>query len=181
MISGWFPVLTFFIDSIKSSSQSTTPSVSMTWSASTEALLPQDRRIQLTRSASAGPDARPYESRKSSATDWRAAEGLRTASNNAPKRVNLQERIRRAQIPSLNKTLSSLMVDSLAIAFGSASPSPPLGFRRRDLATPPSFGILGARVARGFFAIDSFPSSSVAGAFAFDALGLRVTAFLGTA
>jgi len=60
--------------------QSTMPSLSMTWSLSTDELQPQQRRMKLMSSFSASAGAASTTSRKSSAVDWSAVPGLRIAS-----------------------------------------------------------------------------------------------------
>ena len=74
--------------------QSTIPSLSMTWSLSTDELQPQQRSMKLMSSFSASAGTASTVSRKSSAVDWSAVLGLKIASKRGQSAVQHHPSIR---------------------------------------------------------------------------------------
>ena len=78
-----------FISSTTSPRKSTTPSLSITMSLSTDALQPHSRNTQLIRSAHAASGVALYESRKSCTVDSSAVAGFKSASGQKERIVNI--------------------------------------------------------------------------------------------
>src|SRR5712691_10481569 len=98
-----------FISSTMSPRKSTTPSLSITISLSTEALQPHSRNTQLTRSAHAASGVAWYESRKSCTVDSSAVAGFRRAPRREERIFDISTPIVDDLVDLLNSALSSEM------------------------------------------------------------------------